>query len=116
MVVRTAGSREARVRFSVGPYYNNMAQPWEKSALEVTIIDAYEAEIIDQQNKYYWIEFADNDMEMVEAKLPRKRFRHFPHPTRTETYFGIVLYKENRKTKIGAWPVMKYWNPELRKE
>ncbi len=90
-------------------------QPWEKSRLEVEIIDAYEAEIEGQEQKYYWIEFYDSHMRIVEAKLPIRRFRHFPHPTKVGTYFGLVIYKEGGKRKIGPWPLTKYWNPDLRK-
>jgi hypothetical protein len=91
-----------------------MIQPWEKSPLEVTIVESYEAETIGQHGKYYLIEFADVDGGIVEAKLPRKRFRHFPYPVRVGTYFGIIVYKEGGKTKAGTWPVPMYWNPELR--
>lgn len=90
-------------------------RPWEKGPLEVRVIRTFEGEIDAEAGDDYNISFADYDGGIVEAKLPKEEFRHFPYPIEAGTWFGIVLYQEgkNTKMKVGAWPLMSYWNKEL---
>lgn len=88
-------------------------KPWERSPLEIKVIEAWDSEIIGEEGDSYLIEFYDTNMSVVEAKLPKKEFEGWPHPTGPGTCFGIIIYEDNRKLSIGAWPLQHYWNKEL---
>lgn len=90
--------------------------PWEKSPLEVEIIEGHEAEIIGEEGEEFFVAFPDRDGEKIEAKIDKKQFEGFPYSVDEGTYFGIIVYREDNQTKAGAWPTAEYWNPELRKE
>lgn len=93
----------------------NEIKPWEKSLLEIKIIDIYEAEITGEEGNDYLIEFRDAEMEIVEASLPKKEFDGWPEQIKQGSVFGVVIYY-HEKLSIGAWPIEKYWNPNLLKE
>ncbi len=92
-------------------------KPWERSPLEIEIIDCYEAEImgetIHEGEDCYCIEFHDYDMSIVEAMILKDKFKNFPHPIKKGTPFGIILYKDKGKLSVGSWPVQRYWSKEL---
>ena len=89
--------------------------PWLLSNSQINIIDVYEAEITGEIENDYLIEFSDAQMDLVEAKLSKTEFEEHPGNVTTGTSFGIVLYKQqgDPATKIGAWPIEKYWNKSL---
>ncbi|MBW2995062.1 hypothetical protein KY312_01815 [Candidatus Woesearchaeota archaeon] len=89
-------------------------QPWEMTPKEVEITDAYEAEITGEKDDNYFVEFRDQEMEVVEAEIKKTDFEYFPHPVKAGTAFVIVTYKLNGVTGVGSWPITKYWNQELR--
>lgn len=95
--------------------YSPEKKPWLSNKSQIDIIDVYEAEVTGEKDDDYLIEFRDVEMEIVVASLPKKEFEKHPEPVTAGTPFGIVLYKQqgDPATKIGAWPVEKYWNKSL---
>jgi hypothetical protein len=91
-------------------------QPWERSPLEITILEGFSAQIVGEEGESYHIEFQDHDMSTVGAMIEKKEFENFPHPVKEGTHFGIIVYYDNGEPIAKAWPVGKYWNEELRKD
>jgi hypothetical protein len=91
---------------------------WERSPLEIEIIEDYESEIIGEEQEDFLVAFSDIDGGIVEAKINKKEFEGFPYQLDEGTFFGIFVYKEkeNNQTKAAVGPTLKYWNPEWRKE
>lgn len=87
--------------------------PWERSPLEIKIIDCYEAQVVGEEGDFYNIEFHDYDMSIVEAEILKKEFKDWPHPIKEGTCFGIMIYKYNGELKVGSWPLKQFWSKEL---
>jgi hypothetical protein len=86
--------------------------PWEMEKSQVEVVKNYSAKIVDEGKADYLIEFYDYDGSIVEANLPKERFKDFPHPVRPGTHFWIIVYriKSQQETRVSAWPVAKFWH------
>lgn len=91
-----------------------MIQPWERSPLEIEILESHEAEIIGEENNEYMVSYPDSDGTPIEGTIEKEKFENFPHPVRVRTSFGIIVYKKDKVIISKPWPVSKYWNQELR--
>lgn len=93
--------------------------PWLLGKKHIKVIDTYEAEIVGVKEGYYMIEFRDSSMQVVEALVPKVEFsHHIMHPVKVcEGYnFHIVIYQVicNKNLIVGSWPIVKYWNIDLK--
>ena len=89
-------------------------QPWNLTKKEITIINAYEANIIGENDIAYVIEFLNNDGERIEACINKNKFSYLPHKVCVGSVFGIVTYKKNGSISASVWPVNTFWNTDLR--
>lgn len=90
-------------------------RPWLLDDSQLKIVDIYEAEITGKRENDFQIEFRDAEMEIIEAFIPIREFKHHPISVSEGTHFGIVLYnqKDDPAVKISVWPTEEHWNPSL---
>ena len=57
-------------------------------------------------------------MTIIEGEIQKGCFESFPTKIEEGSCFGIVKYleKDSNQTKIGAWPLERYWNKDLLKD
>ena len=103
--------------FAVVEKMSDKKLPWQMSPLDINVVCGYSCKVMWEDGDEYAIEFHDDDGRIVEAKISKKEFRDWPVSIDDDPYFGLVFYRENKEgavDQIRAWPVTKYWNPELR--
>ena len=92
----------------------NKKQAWEKSSLEVKIIDCYECAAHYADKKAYYFDFMDKRGYIVEAEILKKEFKNLPYKMTADSFFIIVTYQEGSKLECSVWPTPNYWHNSLR--
>ena len=93
----------------------NTIYPWLLSEEDIKILQAFEAEIVGQENNDYIVSFADDNGDHIEARIPKAEFEILPYPCVLGACFHIVVYERIKESvKIASiWPDAKHWHPDL---
>ena len=89
-------------------------QPWEHGSREITISRFMNGKIIEEEGERFYIQLIDHNNRLVEDRVPKEKFSHFPFVCEVGDLFTFVVYTlDKNQTAAGFWPHYNFWHPDL---